>query len=78
MLDRFAADGYQLVMAGHTHGGQLCLPFYGALVTNCDLDRSRAKGASNGAPACSCTFPRASARRRTHRCGSAADPRPPC
>ena len=33
-------------MAGHTHGGQLCLPFYGAIVTNCDLDRSRAKGAS--------------------------------
>ena len=46
MLDRFAADGYQLVMAGHTHGGQLCLPFYGALVTNCGLDRSRAKGPS--------------------------------
>jgi predicted MPP superfamily phosphohydrolase len=46
VLDRFAADGYQLIMAGHTHGGQLCLPFYGALVTNCDLDRSRAKGAS--------------------------------
>jgi predicted MPP superfamily phosphohydrolase len=46
VLDRFAADGYQLVLAGHTHGGQLCLPFYGALVTNCDLDRSRVKGAS--------------------------------
>ncbi|MGV0624975.1 metallophosphoesterase [Mycolicibacter minnesotensis] len=46
VLDRFADDGYQLVMAGHTHGGQLCVPFYGALVTNCDLDRSRAKGPS--------------------------------
>ena len=46
VLDRFAADGYQLIMAGHTHGGQLCLPFYGAVVTNCDLDPSRAKGAS--------------------------------
>ncbi|HPX37016.1 MAG TPA: metallophosphoesterase [Mycobacterium sp.] len=46
VLDRFAADGYQLVLAGHTHGGQLCLPFYGALVTNCDIDRSRVKGAS--------------------------------
>ena len=46
MLDRFAADGYQLVMAGHTHGGQLCLPFKGAIITNCDLDPSRAKGAS--------------------------------
>ncbi|MGV0992929.1 MAG: metallophosphoesterase [Mycobacterium sp.] len=47
VLDRFAADGYQLIMAGHTHGGQLCLPFYGALVTNCDIDRTRVKGASN-------------------------------
>jgi predicted MPP superfamily phosphohydrolase len=46
VLDRFAADGYQLVMAGHTHGGQVCLPVYGAIVTNCGLDRSRVKGAS--------------------------------
>ncbi|MGI5224047.1 metallophosphoesterase [Actinoallomurus sp. CA-142502] len=43
-LDRFAADGYQLLLAGHTHGGQLCVPFYGALVTNCGIDRPRVKG----------------------------------
>lgn len=46
VLDRFADDNYDLVMAGHTHGGQLCLPFYGALVTNCGIDRSRVKGSS--------------------------------
>jgi predicted MPP superfamily phosphohydrolase len=46
VLDAFAADGYDLVLAGHTHGGQLRLPGYGALVTNCGLDRSRARGTS--------------------------------
>ena len=46
VLNRFAADGYDLVLAGHTHGGQLRVPGYGALVTNCGLDRSRARGAS--------------------------------
>jgi predicted MPP superfamily phosphohydrolase len=46
VLDAFAQDGYDLVMAGHTHGGQLRLPGYGAIVTNCELDRSRARGAS--------------------------------
>lgn len=45
-LDLFAADGYDLLLAGHTHGGQLCVPFYGALVTNCGIDRGRAKGLS--------------------------------
>lgn len=46
-LDAFTADGYPLILAGHTHGGQLCIPFYGALVTNCDLDRQRVKGLSS-------------------------------
>ena len=44
VLDAMHADGADLVIAGHTHGGQLALPFYGALVTNCDLDSRRAKG----------------------------------
>ena len=44
VLDQFAADGYETVLAGHTHGGQLRLPFYGALVTNCDLDTARSSG----------------------------------
>ncbi|MDX6742610.1 metallophosphoesterase [Actinocorallia sp. A-T 12471] len=43
-LDRFAADGYRLLLAGHTHGGQVCVPFYGALATNCGIDRPRVKG----------------------------------
>jgi uncharacterized protein len=46
VLDRFAADGYDLVLAGHTHGGQLRMPGVGALVTNCGIDRSRARGVS--------------------------------
>lgn len=45
-LDAFTDDGYPLILAGHTHGGQLCIPFYGALVTNCDLDTDRVKGLS--------------------------------
>jgi predicted MPP superfamily phosphohydrolase len=44
VLDQFAADGYDAILAGHTHGGQLRLPVRGALVTNCDLDTSRASG----------------------------------
>ncbi len=46
VLDAFTQDGYDLVLAGHTHGGQLRLPGYGAIVTNCELDRSRARGVS--------------------------------
>jgi predicted MPP superfamily phosphohydrolase len=49
VLDQFAADGYDLILAGHTHGGQVCLPRPGggggwALTTNCDIDPARARG----------------------------------
>src|SRR3954469_14197722 len=43
VLDRFTADGYDLLLCGHTHGGQLRVPFYGALVTNCGIDRQHAR-----------------------------------
>jgi len=46
VLDAMTADGFPLILAGHTHGGQLCVPFLGALVTNCDLPRRQAKGLS--------------------------------
>lgn len=44
VLDQFAADGYDAVIAGHTHGGQVCLPGGRALTTNCDLEPARARG----------------------------------
>jgi predicted MPP superfamily phosphohydrolase len=44
VMDRFVADGFDLLLAGHTHGGQVCLPGYGTLVTNCGLDTARARG----------------------------------
>ncbi|MGQ7295191.1 metallophosphoesterase [Quadrisphaera sp. KR29] len=44
VLDAMTTDGHQLLVAGHTHGGQLCVPFAGALTTNCDLPRSMARG----------------------------------
>jgi predicted MPP superfamily phosphohydrolase len=46
VLDPMTADGFPLILAGHTHGGQLCVPGYGALVTNCDLPTRQAKGLS--------------------------------
>jgi predicted MPP superfamily phosphohydrolase len=46
LLDHFTADGYDLLLAGHTHGGQVCLPRFGTLVTNCGIDRPRARGLS--------------------------------
>ena len=46
VIDAMTADGLDLLLAGHTHGGQVAIPGYGALVTNCDLDTARVKGLS--------------------------------
>ena len=50
VMDRFAADGYDLLLAGHTHGGQLRVPGYGALTTNCGIDKARVSGLSMHPP----------------------------
>jgi predicted MPP superfamily phosphohydrolase len=46
VLNSFVNHGAQLILAGHTHGGQVCVPKFGALVTNCDIPRSQVKGLS--------------------------------
>lgn len=46
LLDAMTADGMDLILAGHTHGGQVCVPGHGALITNCDIDADRVKGLS--------------------------------
>ncbi len=44
---RALADlSYDLVVCGHTHGGQLRVPGFGALVTNSSLPRRQARGLS--------------------------------
>lgn len=44
VLDQFSELGADLVMAGHTHGGQIRIPGFGALVTNSDLPRAYSRG----------------------------------
>lgn len=46
VLDAFVTYGASMIFAGHTHGGQVCVPGFGALVTNCDIPRSQVKGLS--------------------------------
>lgn len=45
-LDLLVAAGADVLLAGHTHGGQVRLPGIGALTANCDLPRDQARGLS--------------------------------
>lgn len=44
VIERFESLGCDISFFGHTHGGQLCLPLWGALVSNCDLPPVFASG----------------------------------
>jgi predicted MPP superfamily phosphohydrolase len=46
VLDDFVNQGAALVLAGHTHGGQVRIPGLPALVTNCDIPPAQAQGLS--------------------------------
>lgn len=46
ILNALVGRGADILFAGHTHGGQVCVPGYGALVTNCDIPRAQVKGLS--------------------------------
>lgn len=44
VLDSLTTLGADVIFAGHTHGGQVCVPGLGALTTNSDLPLSLARG----------------------------------
>jgi predicted MPP superfamily phosphohydrolase len=46
VLDAFVTNGSEIIFAGHTHGGQVCLPGGRAVTTNCDLPLDQAGGLS--------------------------------
>ncbi|MFT4231334.1 MAG: metallophosphoesterase [Leucobacter sp.] len=45
-LGELLDDGVELILAGHTHGGQVRVPGIGALTSNCDLPTAQARGLS--------------------------------
>jgi predicted MPP superfamily phosphohydrolase len=46
VLDTFTDLGADMLLGGHTHGGQVRLPGFGALVANCDIPLRQARGLS--------------------------------
>lgn len=44
VVSEYLLAGFDLVLGGHTHAGQVRIPFYGALVTNCSLPPALAGG----------------------------------
>jgi predicted MPP superfamily phosphohydrolase len=46
VLDAFVTYGAKVIFAGHTHGGQVRVPGFPALVSNCDIPREQAQGLS--------------------------------
>ncbi|MGO3146315.1 MAG: metallophosphoesterase [Leucobacter sp.] len=45
-LGALLTEGAELILAGHTHGGQVRVPGVGALTSNCDLPTHQARGLS--------------------------------